>query len=672
MSPCMLALALAAGGSSVAPPPPVASDSILIDRARLAAFADSVLPESMRRAGAPGAVLVVVRDGAVVLQRGYGDADVDRRRPMDPEGTVLRVGSVSKLFVATAVMQLAERGRVELGADVNRYLRGVRVGDGVQPVTLDQLLTHTAGFDERNIGYAARSAGEVVPLGAYLARRMPPRTLPPGTVTSYSNHGAALAGYVVESVAGVPFSAYVRREILEPLGMRSSGFEQPPRAELGEEVVTPYPCGADPEARAGCPVRALDFRHTYPAGSLLATGADMGRFMIAQLGGGGGIGARPPLFGDSARRVMQARHFTHHALLPGMAYGFYEQRINGERALSHGGGLPGANTLLMLLPERRLGLFLHTNGGATTLGAAVVRAFADRFVGARTDSGATPAAVASATHGRGHRGGLAGVYRSTRYARRSIEKLPALFASPVYVERDTGASGEPLLVTGLGGGAVRYLPVAPLVYRQQGGDKRLAFRTDASGRVTHLFGDQSFFGSEFPGAFERLAWYDTPSFMNELLSWAFMLPLLVLVVLWPATAGVQALVRRAKRQGPPPPAPPPAPGAESRRRWQRWAIGAAAAFAVATVAFGFGFLARSVRLLETAELLYGLPAGMKALAWTPFLIVALAVALCILSVRAWRKRYWGLAGRLYFVAIALDAVVMVAVLVRWGYLPASY
>jgi CubicO group peptidase (beta-lactamase class C family) len=645
----------------------LANDSATIDRARLAAFADSALPEEMRRAGAPGAVLVVVQDGAVVLQRGYGAADVDRRRAMDPERTVLRVGSVSKLFVATAVIQLEERGKVELDADVSQYLRGLRITDDAsRPITLHQLLTHTAGFDERNIGYAARSAGEVIPLGEYLARRMPPRTLPPGTVTSYSNHGAALAGYVVESVTRVPFSAYVRREILEPLGMRSSGFEQPPSAELREEVVTPYPCGADPEARAGCPVRPLDFRHTHPAGSLLATGADMGRFMIAQLGGGDGGSARPPLFGDSARRAMQARHFTHHPLLPGMAYGFYEQRINGERALSHGGGLPGANTLLMLLPDRRLGLFLHTNGGATTLGAAVVRAFADRFVGARVDSGAMATESADVAFANDGRRRLAGVYRSTRYARRSIEKLPALFASPVYVERDTGASGAALLVTGLGGGAVRYLPVGSLVYRQEGGDKRLAFRTDASGRVTHLFGGQSFFGSEFPGAFERLAWYDAPSFMNELLSWAFTLPLLVLVVIWPATVGAQALLRRAKRR------PPPAPLAASRRRRQRWAIGAAAAFAVATIAFGFGFLARSVRLLETAELLYGLPAGMKALAWMPFLIVALAVVLCVLSVRAWRKRYWGLAGRLYFVAIALDAVVMVAVLVRWSYLPASY
>ena len=119
-----------------------------------------------------------------------------------------------------------------------------------------------------------------------------------------------------------------------------------------------------------------------------------------------------------------------------------------------------------------------------------------------------------------------------------------------------------------------------------------------------------------------------------------------------------------------PPPPPPPPASAGRRRV--WAIAAAVAFAALTLLFGFGFLVRSIRMLENTELMYGVPAGIRALAWTPFAIVALAAVLCVLSVRAWRKRYWSLAGRLYFVAIALDAVVMVAVLARWNYLPASW
>ncbi|HKG94153.1 MAG TPA: serine hydrolase domain-containing protein [Gemmatimonadaceae bacterium] len=636
----------------------------------LATFADTVLREEMRRARAPGAVLLVVRDGAVAVALGQGLADVDRRTPMDPERTVLRVGSVSKLFVATAVMQLAERGRVELDADVNGYLRGVRVAGGdSRPVTLAQLLTHTGGFDERNIGYAARSAAEVIPLGRYLADRMPPRTRAPGTVTSYSNHGAALAGYVVESVAGMPFSEYARREILLPVGMQASGFEQPPAPALRAALVTPYPCGAE-EGRAGCAMHALDYRHTYPAGSLLATGADMGRFMIAHLEDGG------PLLRDSTMRAMHARHFTHHPMLPGMAYGFFEQTLNGESVLSHGGGLPGANTLLVLVPGRRLGIFLHANGGATTFGGAVLHRLADRILRApegpegvdeRARVG-TPAAPGADPPAR-----FAGVYRSTRYARRSIENLPELFASPVYVSADTGRGGS-LVVSGLGGGAVRYEPVAPLVFREVrgGGEKMLAFRADASGRITRMFGAQSFFGSEFPGAFERLAWYDAPHFVNELLSWAFMIPLLVLAIAWPATAGVVTLWKRRRRRDAYRTTSGSAGAPSVLRRDRVVAIGAAAAFAALTLAFGFGFLARSVRLLENAELLYGLTPAMRVLAWAPWAIVALAIGLCVLSVRAWRKRYWSLAGRLYFVAIALDALVMVAVLVRWSYLPARY
>ena len=174
-----------------------------------------------------GAVFLLVKDGRVFFARGYGYSDLMKRTAVDPAKTVFRVGSVSKLFTATAVLQLAERGEVDLHTDVNRYLKTFQLEENFPaPVTLANLLTHTGGFDDRAIGIAARNAQDQAPLGEYLARSMPPRVRPPGEMYNYSSHGIALAGYIVETVSGQPFGEYVEKNILEPLEMRQSSFSR--------------------------------------------------------------------------------------------------------------------------------------------------------------------------------------------------------------------------------------------------------------------------------------------------------------------------------------------------------------------------------------------------------------------------------------------------------------
>jgi len=158
----------------------------------LETFLDNFFSKRMKELHVPGAAFVLVREGKIYFAKGYGFADRQHRRVVDPERTLFRVASVSKLFTATAVMQLAERGRLHLHEDVNRYLKGFQLESNYPaPVTLANLLTHTGGFDERFVGIAARHASEALPLGFYLAARMPPRVLPPGDLISYSNHGMA-------------------------------------------------------------------------------------------------------------------------------------------------------------------------------------------------------------------------------------------------------------------------------------------------------------------------------------------------------------------------------------------------------------------------------------------------------------------------------------------------
>lgn len=218
--------ALAGGGelsrAQVVPP--------LDDPAALAEFFDREMAAQMAEHGIAGGAIAVVKDGSVLFQKGFGHADVEAERPVDPETTMFRVGSVGKLFTATAVMQLVEQGQLDLDEDVNAYLDFAIPETYDEPVTLAHLLTHTAGFEARWIGMWPDSEEGVEPLGEWLRDHRPARVRPPGIVVSYSNYGMSLAGYIVERVSGLAYGDYVEQHILAPLGMDHSTASQPVRS----------------------------------------------------------------------------------------------------------------------------------------------------------------------------------------------------------------------------------------------------------------------------------------------------------------------------------------------------------------------------------------------------------------------------------------------------------
>ncbi|KAF1017445.1 MAG: Protein flp [Stenotrophomonas maltophilia] len=188
--------------ASTAPPPAAA-----LTAEDAGTWLDGYLPYAIERGDIAGAAVTVVKDGQILVQRGYGFADVQNQRPVDPQRTLFRMASVSKLFTWTAVMQLVEAGKLDLDADINRYL-DFKVPERGLPISLRQLMTHTAGFDA-NIKYmwtseAVAEAGGIA-LGPYLKRYVPAQIYAPGTVPAYSNYGTSLAGYIVERVSGQPF-----------------------------------------------------------------------------------------------------------------------------------------------------------------------------------------------------------------------------------------------------------------------------------------------------------------------------------------------------------------------------------------------------------------------------------------------------------------------------------
>src|SRR5690242_5295879 len=174
------------------------------------AWLDGFMPSSLQRNDVAGAVVVVVSDNQVLLAKGYGYADVAAKKPVDPKTTLFRAGSVSKLYTWTAVMQLVEQGKIDLDADVNNYLDfKIPERDG-KPVTMRNIMQHTAGFEEQ--AKDIMSADPNAPtFEALLKRWIPHRVFAAGTTPAYSNYGASLAGYIVQRISGEPFNAYIEK-----------------------------------------------------------------------------------------------------------------------------------------------------------------------------------------------------------------------------------------------------------------------------------------------------------------------------------------------------------------------------------------------------------------------------------------------------------------------------
>ncbi len=338
------------------------------ETANLKTYIDGLMAGLISAGEFPGAAVLVIQDGKVVLKSGYGFADVRARQPVDPNRTRFRVASISKLFTATAVMQLIEQGKADLNADVNTYLQTFKIpANYPEPVTLANILTHTAGFDDRYLALGTPLTGAPLPLGQYLAQNMPPRVLPPGQVFAYSNHALALAGHVVENVSGQQFATYIQENIFAPLGMESSSFGIP--YPMPQDIAVPYYKGGD---EGGFTRAELDRVQASPAGDLITTAADMAKFMLVHLNKGV-YGDDEHLLSDASIARMHARHFTEAESLDGWAYGFAEGHRNGVRWIGHDGSWLGFCAQLVMVPEKKSGFFLVYNADCHFSASASLR-----------------------------------------------------------------------------------------------------------------------------------------------------------------------------------------------------------------------------------------------------------------------------------------------------------
>jgi CubicO group peptidase (beta-lactamase class C family) len=612
-------------GSAEQPPPRNGPT----DRAELEAFVDGIMAVHLKDKHIAGATIAVVVDNKLFFAKGYGLADVERKKPVNPDETMFRIGSVSKLFTWTAVMQLVEQGKLDLDADINQYLREFKIPPTfARPITLKDLLAHTPGFEDHVIGLFAHGPEKISPLGQLLARDLPTRVRPPGEVASYSNHGTALAGYIVAEVAGVPWEEYIERNILEPLAMSHTTVRQPAADKLPAEMSKGYKFEGGQYKEQG-----FEYVPPAPAGSMSASAADMAKFMIAHLQNGASGDAR--ILKEETARRMRELLFTHDPRLCGMAYGFMRMKYNGLEIVEHGGDTFWFHSEFVMLPQKNAGVFASYN--TNTVGKArqqLLEAFLDRYYPALDAPAKKPLA---GFHERAPR--YTGSYRMNRYSHTTPAKLGALLG--VY---KVSAEDDTLELSGLGQGPKRFVEVEPLVFCEIDGQDKLAFREDASGRITQFFAD----GIQ-PIAFDRLSWYETPEFVIGLFVGCVAV-LVSALVGWPFAAFLTRGGRAVDAE----------PTAGSRlASWVAW---------TACLAILAWLAVLAIPMSDSTEIAYGMPPVLDVLLKLSPFIPALVGVVFLCALLAWKNGFWRLSARLHYTCVLVAGVALVWLLNHWNLL----
>ncbi|NNL87831.1 MAG: beta-lactamase family protein [Marinicaulis sp.] len=461
------------------------------DEAVLEAYIDGVVDAHRREHGTPGVTVSVVQNGKVLFAKGYGYADLDAETPVSGNDTLFRIGSVSKTFTWAAVMMLAERGAIDLDADVNQYLKGIQIPEAFDaPVTMNHLMAHRAGFEE-TFGVFTHKDDTDVSLTDALIADMPARINPPGARSSYSNWGAALAAKIVEDVTGENYETFLSREILAPLAMSKTTLHGPLTAPANLQPL--YALGYGKSGGGFAQKDPMQIGPFAPAGAMGSTAADMAQWMLLLLGKGEHNGNR--LYSPETADEMFSRAFGDRPRVSDVAHGFFTKTYKGYDVYGHGGGTANFRTYMEVNPALDVGIFISQNSIAD---AALIGQLPD-IITARLAGDAAPRETAARLTAK-EAAEYAGAYVTNR---RSFVRFEKLFSISATATVAPGANGTLAIQS----------PNGPREMRRLGGDvfedrngNRVAFDRGTSGAVTHF--------SSGPQSYERVGFFGGPNSIN--------------------------------------------------------------------------------------------------------------------------------------------------------------
>lgn len=598
------------------------------DPAEVEAFFDEIVPAELARYNIPGATVAVVYEGEPVLVKGYGYSDVDNRSHVDPNLTLFNIGSITKLFTWTAVMQLVEEVTIDLDADINTYLKDFSIPDTYpgEPVTMRHLMTHSAGFEDQSIHAMVGDESEIYSYRTYCADNIPSRVYPPETVTSYSNYGTTLAAVIVEDVSGVPYEEYISRNILVPLGMNRTKIRRPLPVNLADELSDGYIYSGRMNEAVPDTVFIIS-----PAGSIASTASDMAKFLTAHMQNGRYGNAT--ILTDATAEMMHSRSFANDQRVSGMCLGFYEMKLNNELVIGHGGDTKTFHSQLAFLPERNAGFIISYNspGGNLARNDLLVD-FVDHYY---PSPGQIVPEPETASEGKLKK--YEGLYRFNRHNYRSFE---------YYFSRDqpvkVTADPEGILVIDGYPLSGEYVETEDGTFTRLDGEKTalgdLVFREDADGNVNYLcIMNLPFF------AMERIPWYGTEIF-EETLCYVSA-AILLTVIIWPLTAIYRKVLKV------------PAAVEKAASICARWISGIAALLFVIFVTVLLPVVtAEDIIMTYLTE--PEIPPMLLALMTVPAIASVLAFGSLLFTLMAWKDGYWNPVHRVHYTIITIALLTM--------------
>jgi CubicO group peptidase (beta-lactamase class C family) len=600
------------------------------DAGEMEAFMDDLFARHMDEYHIAGAAVAVVKDGQLFFAEGYGYADLENKIPVDPGRTMFKIGSLTKLFTWTAVMQLVEQGKLDLDADINTYLDFSIPDTYPQPITLKHLMAHTSGFEDIHADLVKWDEADLAPPREWLASHIPARVRPPGEVAAYSNYNAALAGYIVARASGQSYSEYVQEHILTPLGMNSTTaqYPTPPQLRAQESVGYMYE-----DAYRIFP-QLLTPEDLFPAGVMRASATDMARFMIMHLQDGfsGDAATEIRILNETTAQQMHGTLFAPHPRILGNAYGFFGFDDNGQRVIGHSGSGEPMESMLLLLPDQNIGVFVAYNSlGAGELNRqhfGFQRAFFDHYYPASAIEPIQPASDFAARADR-----FTGAYKWTMSSYTTLEKFSALTGPTIYVTNP----GDGTLLLESPFGDWRIVEEEPLYFRFADSSYHVAFREDDQGRIVYLFTDLTPMMS-----FEKVPWYETLAFNLPLLMVSLLLFLSMLIVTFIRFLRSRRLVADQKP----------------------WRVASALILWISVL--NLLFIVGNV--MWGGQIVFGVPFAYKVTLGLGVLSALLTVAALVYAVLAWKDRYWGVAFRAYYTLVTVAAVAFVWFLNQWNLL----
>ncbi len=600
-----------------------------INPKEVVAFSDSMMRYAVEEQMIPGGILSIVSSDQIHLAHGYGFSNLENQVAASADETLFQLGSVGKVFTAIAALQQVDQGKLDITRDVNHYLTDWKVDHSNDPLTLFHLLTHTGGFNERFIGYMARSETELLSLGDHLLQNMPSQFQPPGIDINYSNYGYAMAGHLVELSSGECFDQYIQSQVFDRVGMIKATYHLPDHYHELRQFATGYQWHDEFEEIRSYP------RHALPAGSLIATAADMGMFMQELL-------QRDTtwLSASSFDRLF-SQQFTNDPLLPGYTLGLEVQHYHGRQVFVKGGQVPGFLSFVLFIPEKDLGLFLSFNTDSDDFLELFLSDFERRFFPKDEDDLLQPINE-DVTEYAGHYGNL-------RTSFDTFEGFFLLFQGHFELQK----TSDNLLRAYHNGGWQTYQLVKEDVFQHTTDpDEFITFQRNKTGKVIRMYRSQSVGGVQVPSSYFRLKWWERPRFLNDEYPVALLVILiyLVLPLVWLMVHFI-------------------------RKKNQNFLTAARIPPYYHIVALGFmclffwnivGFF---IPLLKNRDaLLFGLSEELLSIRYYNISMALFALALLVLSSMLWINKEGNLLMRVYYTTYSLVAFSYITLLFRWHFL----